>query len=180
EIESCSSGGARVDLAVLERTDRVWVSDCIDPLERQQMNHWTSQLIPLELMGSHIASGRSHTTGRLHTLGFRAATAVFGHLGIERDLAAASEEELAELRERIALYTARRALLFSGDLVRAVRSEESLWLHGVVSPDRAQALSALAAVGRSGEAQVDRRRFPGLVPATRLRIGALRIVAEPT
>src|SRR5699024_5253862 len=36
EIESCSSGGARVDLEVLEHTDRVWVSDCIDPLERQQ------------------------------------------------------------------------------------------------------------------------------------------------
>ena len=64
EIESCSSGGARVDLGVLERTDRVWVADCIDPLERQQMNRWTTQLIPPELMGSHIASGRSHTTGR--------------------------------------------------------------------------------------------------------------------
>lgn len=32
EIESCSSGGARVDLGVLERTDRVWVSDCISTL----------------------------------------------------------------------------------------------------------------------------------------------------
>ena len=56
EIETCSSGGARVDLGVLERTDRIWVSDCIDPLERQQMNRWTSQLVPPELLGSHIAS----------------------------------------------------------------------------------------------------------------------------
>ena len=30
EIESCSSGGARVDLEILQRTDRVWASDCID------------------------------------------------------------------------------------------------------------------------------------------------------
>ena len=58
EIESCSSGGARVDLGVLERTERVWVSDCIDPLERQEMHRWTTQLIPPELMGAHIASGR--------------------------------------------------------------------------------------------------------------------------
>ena len=86
EIESCSSGGARVDLGVLERTDRVWVSDCIDPLERQQMHRWTTQLIPPELMGSHIASGRSHTTGRHHELRFRAATAIWGHLGVEWDL----------------------------------------------------------------------------------------------
>ena len=35
EIESCSSGGGRVDLGVLERTDRVWVSDNIDPHDRQ-------------------------------------------------------------------------------------------------------------------------------------------------
>ena len=54
----------RVDLGVLERTDRVWVSDCIDPLERQQMNRWTAQLLPPELLGSHIASPRSHSTGR--------------------------------------------------------------------------------------------------------------------
>ena len=50
EIESCSSGGARVDLGVLERTDRVWVSDCIDPMERLTMHRWTTQLIPPELM----------------------------------------------------------------------------------------------------------------------------------
>ena len=53
---------------------------------------WTTQLIPPELMGSHIASGRSHTTGRDHDLGFRAGTAIFGHLGIEWDLAEASDE----------------------------------------------------------------------------------------
>ncbi len=51
EIESCSSGGARVDLGILERTDRVWVSDCIDPLERQQMNRWTMQLLPPRTAG---------------------------------------------------------------------------------------------------------------------------------
>ena len=94
EIESCSSGGARVDLGVLERTDRVWVSDCIDPLDRQQMNRWTMQLLPPELLGSHIASGRSHVTGRRHDLAFRAGTAVFGHLGIEWDLTEATAAEL--------------------------------------------------------------------------------------
>ena len=37
EIESCASGGGRVDLGVLARTDRVWTSDCNDPVERQAM-----------------------------------------------------------------------------------------------------------------------------------------------
>src|SRR4029079_15809618 len=37
EIESCASGGARVDLGVLARTDRIWTSDCNDALERAQI-----------------------------------------------------------------------------------------------------------------------------------------------
>ncbi|SDP80642.1 Melibiase [Arthrobacter sp. ok909] len=52
EIESCSSGGARVDLGVLEHTDRVWVSDNIDPHDRQTILRWTTQLLPPEYMGS--------------------------------------------------------------------------------------------------------------------------------
>ncbi|MGP9744076.1 alpha-galactosidase [Brachybacterium sp. AOP29-B2-41] len=180
EIESCSSGGARVDLEVLEHTDRVWVSDCIDPLDRQQMNRWTSQLIPLELMGSHIASGRSHTTGRLHTLGFRALSALFGHLGIEWDLARATPAELAELREWIALYKEQRELLFTGELVRADRGDSVLWLHGVVSPGQERALFTLAAVGRSDQSQHERLRFPGLDPEARYRVRPLLLGERPT
>ncbi|HEY0815538.1 MAG TPA: alpha-galactosidase, partial [Pseudonocardia sp.] len=114
EIESCSSGGARVDLEVLERTDRVWVSDNIDPHDRQRMLAWTGQLLPPEYLGSHIASGRSHSTGRIHDLGFRAGTAVFGHLGIEWDLAMASAAEMAELRAWIAFYKEHREFLLTG------------------------------------------------------------------
>ena len=180
EIEACASGGARVDLGVLEHTDRVWVSDCIDPLERQQMHRWTSQLIPLELMGSHIASGRSHTTGRLHTLGFRAHSALMGHLGIEWDLAAASEEELTELTAWITLYKERRELLFTGDLVRADRGESPLWLQGVVSPDRDEALFTLSAVGRADTAQHPRLVLPGLDPAAAYRVRALLPSGPPS
>ena len=91
EIESCSSGGLRVDLEVLEHTDRVWGSDVIDPLERQQIQRWTAQLLPPELVGSHVGAPQSHTTGRTHDLAFRAGTALFGSFGIERNIAAASD-----------------------------------------------------------------------------------------
>jgi alpha-galactosidase len=72
------------------------------------MLRWTAQLLPPEYLGSHIASGRSHVTGRIHDLGFRAGTALFGHLGIEWDLALASEREMAELKAWIAFYIPRR------------------------------------------------------------------------
>lgn len=180
EIESCSSGGGRVDLGVLERTDRVWVSDCIDPLDRQQMNRWTAQLIPLELMGSHIASGRSHTTGRLHSLAFRAATALFGHLGIEWDLTEASAEDEDALRGWIELYKRVRPMLFTGDIVRMDRTDGSLWIHGVVAQDRSTALFQLAEVGRSDMCPQGRFTLRGLDPAARYRVTAHLIGERPS
>ena len=83
EFESCASGGGRVDHEILRRTERVWTSDCNDALERQQIQRGASMLIPPELMGAHIGPSRSHTTGRIHSLAFRGATAMFGHLGVE-------------------------------------------------------------------------------------------------
>ena len=89
EIESCSSGGARVDAEVLSRTDRIWPSDTIDPLERQHLQRWTSLLVPPELMGSHVGGPTAHTTGRTHSLRYRAATALLYSFGIEWDMSRA-------------------------------------------------------------------------------------------
>jgi len=170
EIESCSSGGSRVDLGVLERTDRVWVSDCIDPLERQQMHRWTTQLIPPELMGAHIASGASHTTGRHHELRFRAATAIWGHLGVEWDLTSATETELAELGAWIAFYKEHRSLLLQGDLVRIDFPDDALLAGGVVAHDRRSAIYSFASMSRSDVAVLGRVPLPGLDPALRYRV----------
>ncbi|MCI9887806.1 alpha-galactosidase [Micrococcales bacterium 31B] len=178
EIESCASGGARIDLEMMQRTDRVWVSDCIDPLERQRMNRWTTQLLPPEFMGSHIASGSSHTTGRTHTLTYRASVAVFGHLGIEWDLAQASAAELSDLREWIAFYKAERGLLLGGDLVR-VDTDESLSLHGVVTPDASRALFSFGINSLTGINPLGRLRFPGLAADAQYRIRPLLIGTVP-
>ncbi|WP_316310323.1 alpha-galactosidase [Clavibacter michiganensis] len=175
EIESCSSGGSRVDLGVLERTDRVWVSDCIDPLDRQTMMRWTMQLLPPELMGSHIASGVSHTTGRAHRLAFRAGSALYGHLGIEWDLAQATDEENADLAAWIALYKEERALMHTGTVVRADESDPTLLVYGAVASDAASALFFLASIGRSEVSPRGRFLLPGLDPARRYRVEPVRV-----
>ncbi|HZA04841.1 MAG TPA: alpha-galactosidase, partial [Propionibacteriaceae bacterium] len=179
EIESCSSGGGRVDLGVMEIADRVWVSDDIDPLERQQMLRWTTQLLPPEMLGAHIASGRSHTTGRMHDLSFRAATALFGHLGIEWDLAKAGEDELAELAEWVAFYKEHRALLLGGDLVRLDSPDPAVLLHGVVAPDRSAAIYAFVAMAVSDVVQLGRLPLPGLDPDRRYRVRPVPIGQRP-
>ncbi|MCC6495464.1 MAG: alpha-galactosidase [Propionibacteriaceae bacterium] len=180
EIESCSSGGGRVDLGILERTDRVWVSDCIDPHERQQMMRWTQQLIPPELMGSHIASGTSHTTGRTHDLNFRAATAVFGHLGIEWDLRKASPAELAELAAWIEFYKQHRRLLLGGDLVRIDFPDSSLTAFGVVAPDRSRAIYSFATTATHDTALLGRLRFPGLDRSRHYRVRPILVGRLPS
>ncbi|WP_342373368.1 alpha-galactosidase [Propioniciclava soli] len=177
EIEACSSGGARVDLEVLQRCDRVWVSDCIDPLERQTMLRWTGQLLPPELLGSHIASGRSHTTGRVHDLSFRAATAVFGHLGVEWDLAQASDDEIAELGAWISWWKANREHLLGGDLVRVDTPDADVWIHGVVTPERgvfAVTPGRIDAVTNLGDVVL-----PGLDPDADYDVSVVRVGAEP-
>jgi alpha-galactosidase len=174
EIESCSSGGARVDLGILERTDRVWGSDCIDALERQAINRWTSSLIPYELIGSHIGTPTSHTTGRTQQLSFRAGTAIFGHLGIEWDLTRATDAEKQALAWWVQLYKDRRALLHSGRLVRTDHPDPDVWVHGVVAADRADALFSVVAMRAPVTATPGRVRLPGLEPDRHYRVRALQ------
>ena len=162
EIESCSSGGSRVDLEVLDRTDRVWASDCIDARERQQIQRWTAQLLPPELVGSHVGAERAHTTGRRHDLSFRAATALFGHFGIEWDLSAAPESERAELRAWVEYYQQVRDLVHTGTTVRRSLEDGDLWLHGAVRPDRSEALYAVTVHERHVTWPPGRVRLPGL------------------
>lgn len=168
EFESCSSGGSRVDLEVMQRAERVWVSDNIDPHSRQRLLWWTGQLLPLERMGSHIASGLSHVTARQHTIEYRAATALFGHLGIEWDLAQASDEEMEQLRFWIGFYKQRRELLHTGRLVRVDMSNEHMFLKGVVSPERA--LFSFAVIDEPMMPELGEIRLPGLEPDSRYRL----------
>lgn len=173
EFESCSGGGGRADLGILERTDRIWTSDCIDALERQRIETWTGLLVPPEMMGSHIASPHSHTTGRRHDLAFRGATALFGHLGIEWDLTAASPEELDELRAWVTAYREHRDLLHHGRVVRADEPDLALRVHGVVAHDQREAVVAVVQLTTGVAAPPGRVRFPGLAPDRTYRVRPL-------
>jgi len=179
EIESCSSGGSRVDYGVLENTDRVWASDCIDPIERVRIVAGLSSLVPFELIGAHVASSRSHTTGRVHDLGIRLAVALFGHPGFEWDLTTTSSDERAVLARWVSFAKRVRGLVHSGELVRVDRpADPGTALYGVVSPDRREALFnfvRLNTAPRYGDAPL---AFPGLDPNVRYRIERVQFAAD--
>jgi alpha-galactosidase len=165
EIESCASGGGRIDAGMLERTHRVWPSDTNDSLDRQQIYRSTTTLVPPEYLGSHVGAATAHTTGRTHDLGFRLATALFGHAGIEWDLTQATDAELESLSQWATRYKDFRALLHSGNVVRGDDEGTGRWLHGVVNSARTEAIFMVAWTATSPVAIGRALRIPGLDPS---------------
>ncbi|MFN8168230.1 MAG: alpha-galactosidase [Candidatus Nanopelagicales bacterium] len=170
EIESCSSGGGRVDLGIAARTDRFWASDCNDAVERQRIQRGFTVVLPPELMGAHVGGAWSHTTTRTQTLPFRAATALFGHLGFEWNLLHASAEERAGIAAVVALHQRFRPLLHSGDVVRVDHPDDSAVVHGVVAGDGSQALFSYAQLTTTDAVIPVPVRLVGLDPARRYRV----------
>lgn len=164
EIESCSSGGARIDLEVLTRTDRVWPSDTIDALERQRIQRWTSLLVPPERMGAHVGGPIAHTTGRHARLGFRAATALLGHFGIEWDVRKLTTAERDELASWVALHKRVRPVLATGRLVRGDDHDPAVVVSGVVAPDGAEGWYVIAIVDTVVTQAAPSVLLPGLDP----------------
>jgi alpha-galactosidase len=175
EIESCASGGGRIDLGILERVDRVWTSDTNDPLERQLIQRHTGILIPPEYLGGHLGDRVSHTTGRVSDLGFREITALFGSAGIEWDVTRATADERVRIAAWIARYKELRAQLHGGTVVHADPSDAALALHGVVSPSKDSAVFAYVALAAPRTAIPAPIRFVGLDPSTSYRVRALEI-----
>ena len=140
EIESCSSGGSRCDLGVMQHADRMWVSDCTDAHERQQIQRYTGLLLPPELMGAHISADPNHQSWRRLSLGMRAVSALFADLGVEWNIAAIDPADRAELAAWITFYKQWRPLLHSGDVVHIDHPDGAIWAHGVVAGDKQQAL----------------------------------------
>ncbi len=165
EIESCASGGARIDLGVLDYVDRFWTSDNNDALERQTIQRWTSLVIPPELLGTHIGPTRGHQTGRSLDLSFRAITALFGHAGIEWDLTQSSQSERDNLKAWASFYKSHRALLHTGKSVRIDYPDPHGYLYGVISDDQAQALFTYAQLTPTVAVHPAAMKLRGLDPA---------------
>ncbi|MBP2291586.1 alpha-galactosidase [Azospirillum rugosum] len=143
EIESCASGGGRSDLGILGRALRVWPSDCTDALERLDIQRGFLRFLPPEIMGAHVSASPNHQTGRRHSLGFRAAVALFGHMGVELDPLSLPPDQAAELAEWIALHKRLRPLLHGG-LHHAGPELDGRRVQGVVAPDGGEAVYLVA------------------------------------
>ncbi len=161
EIETCSSGGARTDFGVLKYADRMWLSDSNDALDRQHIQRGASYFFPLNVSGSHVGPRVCHVTGRTLSMEFRAATAIFGHMGLELNLLEESEDDLETLRCAVDIYKKHRMLIHEGDFVRLDESEY-LNMIGVVAKDKREAIFSCAKTAGHSTTLPGRFRFAGL------------------
>jgi len=119
-------------------------------------------------MGAHIGPARAHTTGRTHPLSFRAATALFGHLGVELDLFSLDQAELDDLASVIRIHRELRDVLHRGDVVRFDPVGDGCGIvglaHGVYSTLRDVAIVSYAQMRTAASLVPSPLRLPGLDP----------------
>ncbi|MEH6452386.1 MAG: alpha-galactosidase [Psychromonas sp.] len=133
EIESCSSGGGRIDFEILKRTHRFWASDSNDALERQAIQRDMSYFSPPEVMGAHIGPDESHTTRSCHHMNLRGMTALSGHMGVELDPVKASQTEKDAMAKYIALHKKFRQLQHTGRSFRLDTTDKNQNVYGVLN-----------------------------------------------
>ncbi len=170
EIESCSSGGARTDLGILQFTDRVWASDSNDAIERQDIQRWTQLLLPPELVGGHVGPTNSHSSGRTLDLSYRAATSLMGSAGFEWNILECTPEELDTIKSFARLYKQVRHVLHQGTAVHADVLDSALRVTGSVLPDQSEGVWTIATVATLEDALPEKIRLQGLDPDTRYRV----------
>lgn len=168
EIESCSSGGGRIDFGVLSRCHRVWPSDNNDAIERLRIIPAWAQFLPLEVLGSHVGPSPNPITGRRAAMDFRAKVALFGHMGVEADPARMSDKERATLAAHIALYKAWRGVLHQGTLSRLSHPDPGVTGMMVTHEGRTLVLAAQTAFSPVFDAAP--LRLAGLEPQARYRV----------
>jgi alpha-galactosidase len=135
EIESCASGGGRIDAGILARTHRVWLSDCIDAVERLRMQADAVLFLPSCITGSHVGAAKSHTTGRILPMPFRAWVAASRHFGFEMDLRKLTDDEAAVLTSVTAWYKANREWMMGGTIHRCDSPDPAITAEVQVAAD---------------------------------------------
>ena len=159
EIESCSGGGGRVDLGILQFADEVWTSDNTDPFDRLSMQDGFSYAYAPQIMMAWVTDSPHWLNARSTSLTYRMLSSMQGSLGIGANLNHWTSEDLAIAKRLIAAYHAVQPTIVRGDLYRLIspRNNSPFSATETVSRDKTQAV--VFAFTRSTE---EGRGFPML------------------
>jgi alpha-galactosidase len=116
-IESCASGGGRVDLGILSRVEQVWPSDNTDAFDRLNIQAGFSHAYTPKIMMAWVTDVPT-LDGRAEPLAYRFQVAMMGSLGIGGNLNRWTDDDLALASRMIAGYKSIRSTVQEGDLYR--------------------------------------------------------------
>ena len=117
EIESCSGGGGRIDLGILQRTDEVWTSDNTEAFDRLRIQEGFSQIYTPKIMSAWVTDV-PNMNGRSTPLQYRFLVAMQGALGIGANLNKWTDQDAEFAARMIALYKRIRPTIQTGNLYR--------------------------------------------------------------
>jgi alpha-galactosidase len=170
EIESCASGGGRIDAGILARTHRVWLSDSNDALERLRMQHDAALFLPAAITGSHVGPRTSHTSGRILAMPFRAWVAAMRHMGFEMDLRELTDDEAATLKSVTAWWKDNRDWMLAGTIHRLDAADSAVIAEMQIAADASRFVVFAGQATASVQALPRPLRLTGLDPQARYRI----------
>ncbi len=139
EIESCSSGGGRVDLGILRYTDEIWTSDNTDALDRLSIQDGFTHAYTPGIMMAWVTDVPNGINRRSTPLQFRFDVAMTGSLGIGADLSKFSDAEMQSAAANVAWYKQVRDAVQQGALYRLTPAldEAGHWASEYLAPDGA-------------------------------------------
>lgn len=170
EVESCASGGGRIDAGILGHTQRVWLSDSNDALERLRIQHDAALFLPAAVTGSHVGPRRSHTSGRVLPMAFRAWVAAQRHMGFEMDPRELDKDEAATLVSVTAWWKANRGWMRQADILRLDSADPAVTAEMQLAADGARFVVFAGQSAASAQILPRPLRLTALDPAARYRV----------
>jgi len=172
EIESCSGGGARVDLGILRYVDEVWPSDNTDPFDRLVLQDGFSYAYTPQIMMAWVTDSPHWGNHRSTSLAYRMLSSMQGSLGIGANLSKWTAEDFSTAKRLIAAYHAVQRTIVRGDLYRLIspRNNSGMQATETVAKDKSQVV-----VFAFANATIKGRGFPslqllGLDPQAKYRV----------
>jgi alpha-galactosidase len=122
ELESCSGGGGRVDLGILQYADEVWPSDNTDPFDRLTQQDGFTYAYTAQIMMAWVTDSPHNLEGqrRVTSLPYRMLSSMQGSLGIGANISKWNDEEMATAKRLIAAYHQVQTTIVQGDLYRLI------------------------------------------------------------
>ncbi len=140
EIESCSGGGGRVDLGILQRVDEVWTSDNTEAFDRLRIQEGFTYAYAPKVMMAWVTDV-PNMNGRSTPLKYRFLVAMQGSLGIGSNLNHWTDADFALATHMVGLDKQIRATVQQGNLYRLFSPREGEFTaNEYVSQDGKQAV----------------------------------------